>query len=213
MTFLTKNKIISASGGAFASGAAYGWSSPVDYDLVYHDQDADCHVTICVTQKEFAWIIACLPLGAAIMSMFASILMQKIGRKSALIIFLFPICMGWIATIFARTSIMFYAGRLFNGFSCGAFSVIIPVYLAEISDKRIRGKIITLFQILLFDGILFSYILGYPLNLFWMNITSACLVAIYSIGLFFIPESPWYLVSQRNQFLFLDKNLFRSKIL
>lgn len=161
-------------------------------------------MTICVTQIEFAWVIACLPLGAAIMSIFAPILMQTVGRKSALIIFLFPICMGWIATIFARTSIMLYAGRIFNGFSIGAYSVIIPVYLAEISDKKIRGKIITLFQILVCDGILFSYLLGYPLNLFWMNLTSACLAATYSIGLFFIPESPWYLVSHTKFNFFLE---------
>lgn len=145
----------------------------------------------------FMWIISILALGAMLISIFTGIVMNNLGRKGAQIIFLFPIALGWISTLLARTEIMLYAGRFFVGLSCGAYSVIIPIYINEIADKCVRGRLLAWIQFMQYVGIMFAFVLGLVLNMFVLDLVCSSMVLLYGIGLIFIPESPVHLVSTR----------------
>ena len=86
---------------------------------------------------------------------------------------------GVFADIFGRkkiiiaTAIMFFAGsifcalstdveflifaRIFTGFAVGAVNFATPLYLSEVSPKEKRGMFVSLFQLAITAGILFSY--------------------------------------------------------
>jgi len=51
-------------------------------------------------------------------------------------------------------------GRILTGFASGSYSVIVPQYTSEIANKEIRGTLGTYFQLQVFSGILFTYVLG-----------------------------------------------------
>uniref|UniRef100_A0A336K130 CSON012003 protein n=1 Tax=Culicoides sonorensis TaxID=179676 RepID=A0A336K130_CULSO len=188
---------ILSCGGSFASGAALGWSSPVYGDLVTNEEEYEnCDLRFCVSQLTFIWIISILSLGAMLISIFTGIIMQSIGRKGAQIIFLFPIALGWISTLLARTELMLYAGRFFVGLSCGAYTIIIPIYVNEIADKCIRGRLLAWSQFMLYSGILFAFFVGLFVDMFNLDVICCCVVVLYGIGLFFLPESPIYLIEK-----------------
>lgn len=59
------------------------------------------------------------------------------------------------------------AGRLLTGFSSGSLSVIVPLYTSEIAEKEIRGTLGTYFQLQVTGGILFTYIVGSYVSLYY----------------------------------------------
>lgn len=159
-----------------------------------NDEDDDCDLRFCVSHIAFMWIISVLALGAMLVSIFTGIIMHHLGRKGAQFIFLFPIALGWISTLFARTAIMLYAGRFFVGLSCGAYSVIIPIYINEIADKKLRGRLLAWSQFMQYAGIFFAFGLGFVVNMFRLDMICSSVVVVYGIGLIFVPESPVHLV-------------------
>lgn len=51
-------------------------------------------------------------------------------------------------------------GRILTGFATGSYSVIVPLYISEIAEKEIRGTLGSYFQLQVFSGILFTYVMG-----------------------------------------------------
>lgn len=62
-----------------------------------------------------------------------------------------------------------YAGRVLTGFASGSYSLVAPVYVTEIAEKEIRGKLGTYFQVQVNAGILFTYAVGYFVSLYYKN--------------------------------------------
>lgn len=70
------------------------------------------------------------------------------------------------------------------------------VYVGEIADKEIRGKLGSFFQLLITAGILFVYILGAFLSAQMTSAICGFLPILFGICIFFCPESPTYYVYQ-----------------
>ena len=65
---------------------------------------------------------------------------------------------------------MIYAGRLIGGLVCGAVSLVAPVYTAEICQKEIRGALGSYYQLFIAGGIMFVYVIGSFLDVFWISV-------------------------------------------
>jgi MFS family permease len=85
-------------------------------------------------------------------------------------------------------------GRLVTGFGIGITSLIVPLYIAEISPPNIRGALITIGQVMTSIGILVSYIVTFAFaeQKNWREMFGFGFIplAIFLLGLFFVPESP-----------------------
>jgi SP family xylose:H+ symportor-like MFS transporter len=154
---------------------------------------------------------------------------QSIGRKKGLILaaILFLISalgsampeklnfMG-LATI---SSFIFY--RVVGGIGVGLASMLSPMYIAEIAPANVRGKLVSWNQFAIIFGMLVVYFVNYAIArgqaADWINATgwrwmfgSETIPAIlFLILLFFVPESPRYLVLKKkdNQALALLKRI------
>ncbi|RZC04600.1 Sugar transporter ERD6-like 16 [Glycine soja] len=84
-------------------------------------------------------------------------------------------------------------GRFFTGYGIGVISFVVPVYIAEIAPKNLRGGLATTNQLMIVIGSSISFLLGSFLS--WRQLALAGLVPCISllIGLHFIPESPRWL--------------------
>lgn len=82
----------------------------------------------------------------------------------------------------------------FPGISVGGSCVVAPMYVSEYAETSIRGLLGTCFQLFLTIGILMVFVLGALVS--WVNLSWACSVipVVYVVGLFFVPESPYWLV-------------------
>ncbi|XP_046383724.1 facilitated trehalose transporter Tret1-like isoform X2 [Ischnura elegans] len=182
---------LTATLGAFALGTALAWSSPALPKLMKGGE-----AKFKIEQYQESWISSLLTLGAAAIALPIGYCMDWIGRKLTMIILAVPFVMGWALIVWATNVDMLYAGRFFCGMSGGAFAVVAPVYIGETAQKDIRGTLGTYFQLMICGGILFAYIVGSYLSVFWFSIICGIIPIIFAAGILAIPESPAFLLAK-----------------
>lgn len=95
----------------------------------------------------------------------------------------------------------FFVSRLLGGLAIGASSVLVPVYIAEISPADRRGRLVGLFQFNIVFGILAAYFVNSligqvaPAEIAWrLKLAAAALPAmLFLVLLFGVPQSPAWL--------------------
>ncbi|KAI3713792.1 hypothetical protein L1987_72378 [Smallanthus sonchifolius] len=101
---------------------------------------------------------------------------------------------GWLAIFLAMGSVLLDTGRFFTGYGIGIFSFVVPIYIAEISPKELRGGLTTLNQFMIVTGSSIAFLLGTVVSWRTLALTTGLAPCILLIaGLFFIPESPRWL--------------------
>lgn len=154
--------------------------------------------------------VASMLLGCAVGAFFAGRLADISGRKTILLISaVFFIVSAWGSGI-AEGSLEFVIYRVLGGLAVGAASVITPAYICEVAPARYRGMLTTLQQIAIIFGLFMAFVSNYLLAeyagastatlwfdfaawrwMFWIELFPAIL---FLLMLFFIPESPRFLV-------------------
>jgi MFS family permease len=89
-----------------------------------------------------------------------------------------------------------YLGRFFAGIATGASCVVAPMFISEIAETSLRGALGAFFQLFLTVGILFDYLVGAIVD--WRTFTWSCAIfpILLIVTVFFIPDSPIFLVKQ-----------------
>jgi len=124
-----------------------------------------------------------------------------LGRKKSLLFIAVLYAVSALGSALSVTWSGFLIYRFIGGLGVGASSVIGPMYIAEIAPARLRGRLVTAFQLNIVFGILVSYFSNYLISSLiennawrWMLGVEA-IPAIAFFGLiFYIPESPRWLV-------------------
>lgn len=160
-------------------------------------------------ELELLWsfIVSIFLISAALGSLCASYLADKIGRRQTLLL---NNSLGLMsAAFFAFTEVansveLLFLGRLTVGFYSGLGSSIGPMYLMEVAPLHLRGPLGVLHQLGLTLGILISQILGQE-EILGTKAMWPVLLSLYStavtIGLIllpFCPECPAYLYINQN---------------
>ncbi|CAI0551071.1 unnamed protein product [Linum tenue] len=100
---------------------------------------------------------------------------------------------GWLAIAFAKVSWWLDAGRLLVGYGMGLLSYVVPVFIAEITPKNLRGAFTTVHQLMICFGVSFTYLIGSFVSWRILALIGTVPCIIQLLGLFFIPESPRWL--------------------
>lgn len=90
-----------------------------------------------------------------------------------------------------------YISRFLSGIAGAGCFYVVPVYVAEISDKRIRGALCTSFSVICNVGIFFEFILAEYMNFRSAAILTLIISVAFMISFAFMPESPQYLMSKK----------------
>ncbi len=157
--------------------------------------------------------VASMLLGCAIGAFFAGRLADRFGRRGIMRVAAgFFIVSAWGSGV-AGGSAEFVFYRVLGGLAVGAASVLAPAYISEVAPARYRGSLATVQQVAIISGLFVAFISNYLLAgaagssmaefwlgheawrwMFWMEILPA---TVFLVALFFIPESPRYLVLTR----------------
>lgn len=130
---------------------------------------------------------------------------DKIGRKNTLFIIAILYFFSALGTALAMDWSMFITFRFLGGIGVGVSSVTAPIYISEISPAKSRGKLVGLFQFNVVLGILIAYLSNYLIGQVgeeswrWMLGVQALPSALFFALIFFIPESPRWLLIHRNK--------------
>ncbi|MET8698354.1 MFS transporter [Kitasatospora sp. NPDC004723] len=142
-------------------------------------------------------VISALLLGAAVGALAGARPADRFGRRKALIGISATFTVGLALAAVAPDFWTLLAARAVLGLAVGSASTIVPLYLAEIAPPRLRGRMITVNQILLTVGILVSYLvnLAFAGGGDWRAMFAVGLIPSVAmlIGTLFIPETPAWL--------------------
>lgn len=160
------------------------------------------------------FVIASALIGCIIGATAAGFVSKSIGRRNGLFIsaiaFLISALGAWHPEWFNFFGIedvyAFVIYRIIGGIGVGIASMISPMYIAEIAPAKVRGKLISFNQFAIIFGMVIIYFINYLIarqgDEQWLTTTgwrwmffSGVIPAVVFFGLlFFVPDTPRYLV-------------------
>lgn len=193
--YLVKSTIVAALGGllfGFDTAVIAGTTSALT--KAYH-----------LSPGYLGFTVASALYGTVIGAMLAGIPGDRLGRRDSLRIMAVLYLVSALGCAFAWNWHALIIARFLGGLGIGGSSVLGPMYIAEISPARSRGKLVGLFQFNVVFGILLAYLSNYVIGLFsfgptewrWKLGVSAVPAALFLLMLFGIPRSPRWLVKMR----------------
>lgn len=147
-----------------------------------------------LTTEQASWIGSLVALGGLIGNICFGWLSGLVGRKSILLGAFLPMASGWLLIYVAQSHVYLYAARLLQGFSGGAVYVVMPVFVAEIADSRIRGTLGSMFMLSCNFGILLAFVAGHVCSYETVPLLLMGGCVVYLAGVFCLPETPQYLL-------------------
>jgi SP family xylose:H+ symportor-like MFS transporter len=107
------------------------------------------------------WVAACALVGCALGAALAGMLSDRFGRRGMLIVSALLFLISAIGTAFPATITQFIIFRIIGGLGIGAASMTSPMYIAEITPAKIRGRMVSINQFAIITGMLVVYFVNF----------------------------------------------------
>lgn len=169
------------------------------------------------------WYVGCALLGSIIGVIFAGPMGDTFGRKVTMILAALLFTASAIGCAVSSTYEMLVVFRIVGGVGIGVVSIVSPLYISEVSVAEYRGRLVSLYQVAITVGFLGAYLFNYGLLLFsagsaqslenellhkifasevWrgmLGMETLPAILFFAI-IFFIPESPrWLILKRKNE--------------
>ena len=193
--FLLKSTVVAALGGLL-----FGFDTAVIAGATQSLTE-----TYQLSPVSLGMTVAAALWGTVFGSLFAGIPADRLGRRDSLrvmAVLYFVSALG-CALAWDWYSLVFF--RFVQGLAIGGSSVIGPMYIAEISPPRWRGRLVGFFQFNIVFGILLAYFSNYVVGQVapgaaewrWKLGVPAVPALFFLAMLYSIPRSPRWLVARR----------------
>ena len=191
---LLKSAVVAALGGllfGFDTAVIFGTTGALSQVFTLSSKSLGLTVSIAI------W-------GTVVGAMLAGFPGERFGRRDSLrglAVFYLVSALG-CALAWSWSSLVVF--RFIGGLGIGGSSVLAPMYIAEISPAKWRGRLVGLFQFNVVFGILLAYFSNYLIALAhlgasewrWDLGVAAFPAALFFVMLFTIPRSPRWLVKK-----------------
>lgn len=176
--------------------------------------------TISLVTRDFGldavsegWFVSCALLGCIIGVIVSGKLSDRFGRKIVMIISALLFLVSALGCMYADFFASLITFRLIGGIGIGVASMVSPLYISEFSPSRLRGTMVSLYQLALTIGIVTAYLTNAYLasqaergiaggDMFSDQVWRAMLglgtvpAFIFLVSLLAVPESPRWLLSR-----------------
>ncbi len=142
-------------------------------------------------------------IGAILGALFSGKVTDRLGRKPVILASAVIFAIGALWSGFAPDIYHLILSRLFLGVAIGVSSFAVPLYIAEISPARLRGRLVSMFQLMITIGVLTSYLsdlffadeqdISCWRPMFYVGVIPAMILLV---GVYFVPETPRWLMSK-----------------
>ena len=168
------------------------------------------------------WYVGCALIGSIAGVLVAGSLSDYLGRKITMLISAALFSISAIGCTVCGTFDQLVAYRIIGGVGIGIVSIVSPIYISEVSPAKVRGTLVSLYQLAVTVGFLLAYVANWFID---ANISETVVSAALASGevslmdkimhseawrgmlgsetfpallfffiIFFIPESPKWLV-------------------
>jgi len=165
-----------------------------------------------LSKIELGWAVGCLTLTATLAMILSGRLSDKYGRKTVLKWAAVLYAVSAILSAIAPSFILLIIARMIGGLGVGASLIVAPMYIAEISPAKIRGRMVSFNQLNIVIGISVAFFTNYLILQLaksdgafvqalrfddytwrWMLGIETFPAILYFIFLYFVPPSPRWL--------------------
>jgi sugar porter (SP) family MFS transporter len=163
------------------------------------------------------WAMSCALIGCLLGAITSGALSNRYGRKRMLTLAALTFAISSVGTGLAFQFDAFVAWRVMGGYAIGLASGISPMYIAEISPARLRGRLVSLNQVAIVFGILLAQIVNWLIarpvppgssaqeillswngqwGWRWMFAGTAVPSVLFLVASLLVPESPRWLATK-----------------
>lgn len=167
------------------------------------------------------WYVSCALAGSILGVMVAGVLGDRFGRKRTMIISAVLFTVSGVGCALSADFNQLIVYRIMGGVGIGVISIISPMYISEVAITRYRGSLVSLYQLAITVGFLGAYLVNYELEKLavsgvftgtglmakvftvepWRGMLGmeSLPAALFFLVIFFIPESPRWLIARRQE--------------
>jgi len=199
MAFVMKVSIVAALGGLL-----FGYDTAVIAGAIGFLEER-----FALSPAMVGWATSSAIWGCVVGAMFAGYLSDKIGRKKTLILTAILFLISSIGAAIPNSLTGFVLARLVGGLGIGAASMLSPLYISEIAPAKIRGTLVSLYQLAIVIGINLIYFVNlkiaelgdtaWNVDMGWRYMlgSGAIPAFLFLVLLFLVPESPRWLMKKK----------------
>lgn len=162
------------------------------------------------------WYVGCALIGSIFGVLVAGSLSDYLGRKLTMLISAALFSISAIGCALCGSFDALVAYRIIGGVGIGIVSIVSPIYISEVSPARVRGTLVSLYQLAVTVGFLLAYLMNWIIDSniepvasgdvsLWMKImnteawrgmlgTETIPALLFFVVIMFIPESPKWLI-------------------
>lgn len=188
--------IILSAAGAALGGLLFGFDTAVISGATQALQ-----TQFGLTDAMLGFTVASALIGTVLGSLIAGAPADRFGRKTVMLTVAIAYVISSVGTGLAPDLNTFLVFRFMGGLAIGAASVVTPIYIAEVSPARFRGRLVAMNQLNIVLGILIAFLSNYIIaglvspDVAWrwmfgiVAVPSATFLAVSLV----LPESPRWL--------------------
>ena len=183
--------------------------------------------TTAIVKSRFAltdmmegWYVGCALIGSICGVLVAGSLSDYLGRKLTMLISAALFSISAIGCAVCGSFDALVAYRIIGGIGIGIVSIVSPIYISEVSPAKIRGTLVSLYQLAVTAGFLIAYLANWVIDVngnmavagdLWTNMWNSEMwrgmlgsetlpALLFFFIIFFIPESPkWLIVNGKTE--------------
>ncbi|KAI1289021.1 sugar transporter [Xylaria venustula] len=158
------------------------------------------------------WMVSVLTLGALFGALANGPIADRISRRYSILLANIVFLVGSVIQASAFTIPQIFIGRFIAGLSIGQLSMVVPLYLSELSPPAVRGSLVAFQQVGITLGIVTAFWLDYgtqfiggtgdnqsPASWRFPLAFQTFPSLILAVGTFFLPFSPRWLMMKDRQ--------------
>jgi major inositol transporter-like SP family MFS transporter len=195
--YLARLTVISTLGGLL-----FGYDTGVISGALLYMQDS-----LNMSPVEEATVVSALLFpGAAVGALSGGRLADKLGRRGTLLVCALLFLAGAAGCAIAPNVGFMVVARVILGLGVGAAAVTCPLYLAEMAPAHLRGRMVTINELMIVTGQMLAFVINALLDSLvhdpqvWrimLGVASVPAIALL-IGMLVLPESPrWFAIRDR----------------
>jgi SP family arabinose:H+ symporter-like MFS transporter len=154
------------------------------------------------------WAASSAIFGCIFGAMAAGWLSDKFGRKQVLLGTAVLFAVSAIGAAMPENLTQFTIFRFIGGLGIGAASMVSPLYITELAPARIRGRLVSYYQLAIVIGILVIFFVNsliqnagdetWNIEYGWRYMMASGVIPaiLFLVALFFVPESPRWLTKE-----------------
>jgi SP family arabinose:H+ symporter-like MFS transporter len=203
-TMSTTGFVIKVSVVAALGGLLFGYDTAVIAGAIGYLQ-AKFHLSAAMV----GWAASSAIWGCVFGAMAAGYLSDRFGRKKVLIVTAILFFVSSLGAAVPVNLTQFVLARFVGGLGIGAASMLSPLYISEIAPSKIRGTLVSLYQLAIVIGINLIYFVNlkiasmgddvWNVELGWRYMLGSGVLPalLFLILLFLVPESPRWLTKKK----------------